>query len=152
MPSKDFERRLQDITAKRGAGGSAQPTPNRFPATDRREKLRRALSELAGAGIKGNSAYAPLFRKLAGRGLIIKPLHFWSFLPLALFGLVAIGTCLGLGVALAFALGHFPRPVLALLEAGPGVFLAVTGMLGLMFAAYHKLQVRNANLPRWQDL
>ena len=152
MPSEEFQRRLQEIAEKRAPNRSAQAVKSLGPISDRGEHLRRALAALAHGGIKGNAAYAPLFRQLARRGLIIKPLHFWSFVSLVLFGFATITACLALGVGMAIAMDHYPRPIAAMLEAGPVVFLAISGTLGVLFAAFHKVQARSAALPRWKDL
>ena len=151
--SKSFEARLSRIAAD--AAQSQTPSPRRAsaPAQGRKAKLPRALSLLDRAGIRGNYAYAPAFRALARLGLIVKPLHFWSPLPLVLFGFAVISACMGLGIGLSLVMfDHPPRVVQRIIESGPLAFFAVNAVLGVGFALLHWWQARQAALPRWAEI
>ena len=134
-------------------GGKARPPrPMPSPAPDRREKLRRALLHLERGGVTGSRAHAPAFRSLARAGLIVRPLHYWSFPGLTAFGFVMLAVLLGGAAVVAVALGHVPRPVRAMIEAEPVVFLAVAFALAVVFAGIHKGKARRIGLPAWRDL
>jgi hypothetical protein len=152
MTDADFQNRLARLGNGGGSGGArpAENTPG--PARDRREKLRRALTHLERGGVTGAHAYAPAFRSLARMGLIVKPLHYWSFPGLTAFGFVMLTTLIGGTVILSLAMGQVPRVVHRIIEAGPVVFFGLNAVLAVCFAAIHKLKARRIGLPKWRDL
>lgn len=156
MSDARFEDRLARLSQQGravGARPAGQPGGTVPPAApDRRERLRLALAHLERGGVTGSNAYAPIFRSLARAGMIIRPLHYWSFTGLTVFGFVLLAMLLGGAALAALALGHVPRPVRAMIEAGPIVFVGVTLVLSLAFAAIHKIKARQIGLPEWQDL
>ncbi|WP_316015691.1 DUF6404 family protein [Roseobacter sp. HKCCA0434] len=122
------------------------------PATNRRERLARALRVLERGGITGSHAYAPALRGLASLGLIVKPFHFWSFPALAIVGILLMSALFGLAIWASLAIGIVPRPIATVIEAGPIVFVAVMTIGGLFFAIAHRRKARQIGLPKWSDL
>lgn len=152
MSDSRLEDRLARLSQPREDVSSGPARPISAPSSDRREKLRRALVHLERGGVTGSSAYAPVFCLLARAGVIIRPFHYWSFLGLTAFGGVMLCILLGGTAMIAVAIGQVPRPVRAMIEAGPVVFLAATLALSLFFAAMCKIKARQIGLPRWRDL
>ena len=152
MSDTRFEERLSRLQQANEPvpAGPARTMPG--PAPDRREKLRRALVHLERGGVTGSHAYAPAFRSLARAGVIIRPFHYWSFMGLTAFGFVMLTVLVGGAAIITVAIGHVPRPVRAVIEAGPIVFIGVTLTLSLAFAGIHKFKARKIGLPRWRDL
>ena len=151
MSDTRFGERLSRLQVNDPAPtGPARTMPG--PSVDRREKLRRALVHLERGGVTGSLAYAPAFRSLARAGVIIRPLHYWSFMGLTAFAFVMLTTLVGGAALIAVAVGQVLRPVRAVIEAGPIVFLGVTLTLSLAFAAIHKIKARQIDLPGWRDL
>lgn len=118
----------------------------------RRMKLALALDALAREGIIGAHAYAPALRGLARMGLIVKPLFFWNPVLLFVFSLVMFTTIFVTTLVACLILGVMPRPLVAMVEAGPMVFLGMMAILSLVFTGYHAVKARGAGLPRWQEL
>ena len=154
MSDASFEARLARI-------GAVQPEPSRQPqhnaplpqkARNRRERLQLALAHLSRAGITGNYAYAPAFRGLAKMGLIMKPLHFWSYAGLVTFSWILFAAIFAGTVVACLLLGVMPSPVRGLISAGPTVWVVVNSVMALAFAVLIKAQVKGADLPRWKDL
>ena len=159
MPSEDFQRRLQALNARshqapatRTARQTAAPGVAAGRASNRRDRLQRALWLLQQGGITRSYAYSPLFRGLARIGVIIKPVHFWSPVMLALaFFAVLCGIFWGT-ILVTQAVGVVARPIARMIEAGPAVFCVVGGGLSVVFALWHKAQALRIGLPRWRDL
>ena len=66
------ERSLSAVCARAGARGAGVAAGR---ASNRRDRLQRALWLLQQGGITRSYAYSPLFRGLARIGVIIKPVH-----------------------------------------------------------------------------
>jgi hypothetical protein len=141
-----------DGALRREAAAVRTDPPRGRAASTRRDKLRRALAHLERGGVTGARAYAPVFRWLARSGLIVRPLHYWSFLGLTSFGAVVLSALVGGAATLAAAIGAVHRPALAVIEAGPVFFLGLVSALSLGFAALHRMQARRIGLPKWRDL
>ncbi|WP_425052540.1 DUF6404 family protein [Psychromarinibacter sp. S121] len=159
MPSQDFQRRVQELNAQSQRASAAHaarrpaapPAPGE-PAPNRRARLERALWMLQQGGITGSFAYSPLFRALACVGIIIRPVHFWSPLPLALAFFAALCGIFWVTIQITQTIGVVPRPVARMIEAGPVVFCCVMGGLSVVYALWHKMQALRIGLPRWRDL
>lgn len=153
-----FEDRVSRLAvAKRPARveprAHAQDWPQPTGGT-RRQKLTNALYFLEQkAGLARRSSYTPLFRGLSKVGLIIKPLHFWSFAPLMLFHsfamLVVVIFTVGLGVGVFAAP---PRAVVAFLNAGLLGQLGVVFTLSGLATVLVRRQATKLHLPQWSDL
>ncbi len=152
MPDTRFENRLARLLQENGPVPVRPAGAMRGPGPDRRERLRRALAHLERGGVTGSKAYAPAFRSLARSGVIIRPFHFWSFIGLTGFGVAMLTILLGGAAVATIAIGHVPRPVRAMIEAGPVVVSVVTLALSLGFAGFYKIQARRIGLPQWRDL
>ena len=152
MSSTDFNERLARLQKKGAPDGPNGPAGGGPSGGDRKAKLARALFYLDRGGIRGNYAYAPAMRALARRGIIVTPLHYWSW-P-GLFALFVVIMCLvgaaSLGANAAF--GPLRGPIRGMIEAGPVVFAGLTTVLAIGFATLHKVQAARIGLPRWRDL
>ncbi len=134
------------------ASSEARVLHNFEKAASRKDRLAIALNLLAQGGVTGNYAYAPAFRGLARAGLIIKPLHYWSFLGLTLFTAILFCVLAALTIIASLLLGVMPRPVFRMIEAGPVVFFAGNIALSMIFAFIHRFKAKQIGLPKWRDL
>ncbi len=151
MPNQSFADRINRINQGQSATHAATaPTP--APSSGRKAKLQQALHFLGQAGIHGNYAYAPVFRSLAKAGIIIKPMHYWSFVPLTLFSFCLFAFIFGGTTLLCLYLGVVPRPVAGLIRLGPMANLIIWAMLALGLSGLLKFQAKRARLPKWCDL
>ena len=130
----------------------SKPTLSLERAKTRREKLDKALYLMAQGGVKGRSAYPPLFDAFAQIGLVFKPLQFWSIWALFIYGFV-------IGWAGVFALSFFclvtgimPRAFAHLLQTGIGGVLVFILLLSAFSVALVRRQAHRCQLPRWEDL
>jgi Family of unknown function (DUF6404) len=121
-------------------------------ARNRKDRLDRALRDLAQAGITGDRAYAPFWRWLARRGLIVRPFHYWNFVALCLAGFVMFPGVTALLFWMAFTLDVMPRPLQGMLRAGPNAVLGGIVAMGIIWALVHRVQAHVHKLPRWRDL
>ena len=153
MTDKSFQDRLSRLASKHDRATPADiPEPPPSKAANRRERLALALAHLARGGVTGAFAYPPIFRMLAGFGIGPRPLFYWSWIGLVIFGFILFSTIFGLVLFLSVQFGHVPRPVRAMIAAGPDVLLVVNAVLALGFAAVHKFKAMHLGLPRWRDL
>lgn len=155
MTQTDYIARMRQIAQDRHAQdrpATAAQRPALPKARNRRERVALALIHLQKAGIGGAMAYSPLFHALARIGLPPKPLHYRSLTGQFLFGFFTITLVMGGTVLACLFMGLRPRPIQALLAAGPEVFLGITATLGAIFALVYRVQAISARLPRWRDL
>ncbi|MEW9918671.1 DUF6404 family protein [Marimonas sp. MJW-29] len=159
MGQSSFEDRLARLREKEAQATPQQPNarkapevPHGKPASNRRERLILALAHLERGGVTGAYAYAPAFRALARAGIIVKPLHYRSWIGLVIFFLFLFSAVTVLAVVIGVLMGHLPRPIRSLIEAGPVVYLMLTLTFGIGFAAVHKIKAAQIGLPRWRDL
>ncbi|MGC1496715.1 MAG: DUF6404 family protein [Sulfitobacter sp.] len=151
MSETSFHSRLAQLES--AANIRAQHVkPTFHKSRNRKEKLAIALAHLERGGITGSYAYAPLFHACARVGIIMKPLHYRSWVGLTLF-FMALSVFIAVFVLVASALtGVMPRPVRGMIEAGPQVFFTGCFILSVLFAGIHKLKAMQIGLPRWRDI
>ncbi|GGH19913.1 hypothetical protein SAMN05444007_101305 [Cribrihabitans marinus] len=153
MPNTSFEDRLSRLQERQEQSfRAASEKPAHRKATTRRERLTLALAHLERGGVTGAFAYAPVFRMLAAIGLGPRPLFYWSWIGLVIFGFALFTGIFGGVIYLSVQFGHVARPVQVMIEAGPDVLLVVNTVLALGFAAIHKFKAMQMGLPRWRDL
>lgn len=158
MSVDDHKARLARLSEAHAAREEARQPRMQPPGAgegaprSRRHKVQRALWHLEQGGITGAHAYAPLFRALARIGFAPKPLFYWGWVPLFLFGFMLFTSLMGLAVVLSLLLGVMPRPIMTMIEAGPTVFFSLMAVMALAFTAYHKVKATALELPRWRDI
>ena len=159
MSKTSFEDRLARLRQKemqsqpampQMAGGPQPSLPDK--AGNRRERLHLALAHLERGGVTGSYAYAPAFRALAGMGIILKPLHYRSWIGLILFFVILMTFLTGLATVMAVVIDAKPRWLRAVYQHGPIWFFGLTTAAGIGFAAVHKIKAAEIGLPRWRDL
>ena len=122
-------------------------------ARTRREKLDKALYLLAQGGIEGHAAYPSLFIKLARKGIILKPLQFWSALGLFLYDFVIFLLVFAFFLYLGGIIGKVPAFVeLLLIRGGPDVVLLAISAIAAVITLRFRIQAVRLGLPKWRDL
>ena len=159
MSRSSFEDRLARLKQKETHAQQVTPAPVGRPqvplpekAANRRERLQLALAHLERGGVTGAYAYAPAFRALAAMGIILKPLHYRSWIGLILFFVILMTVMTGVATIMAVWLDARPRWLRAVYQHGPIWFFGLTTVFGIGFAAVHKLKAAEIGLPRWRDL
>ena len=158
MSQDSFEERLARLREKDARAqptapdAAAQRKPLPAKAGNRKERLQLALAHLEQGGVTGAYAYAPLFRALAGVGIIFKPLHYRSWAGLVLFFVVLMTFLTALATVMALMMDVRPRWLRAVYENGPIFFFGLSTALGIGFAAVHKFKAASIGLPKWRDL
>lgn len=159
MSDADFNARLHRIQQSRaqvGEGGS-RPGPGSLPgpAGNYQERLERALTHAAMAGISRDAGFPPLMRGLAAIGIPVRPLHYKSaaslFISGVLLGLLVFGGILWL--VSSPQVGAPTRGAIATLVYFGWLGVWVTSAaIGVAFMVIIKAQAARASLPRWRDL
>ena len=153
MRNVSSQSRLSGLVATQSSGREERTDAVTGPASDRSEKLRRALAVLNERGLAGGEAHAPAFRALAKAGIVVKPLPFWSFLGLFTFAFLLLTTFIGGPVMLWVASGiPLIGAASAIVDLGPVPFFAVNAALAVVFAALCRIRARRLGLPAWRDL
>lgn len=150
MTDASFEARLARISARHETPEQTPEPPRK--AGDREEKLSIALEHLEEGGVRGFYAYGPALQGLAKTGLIIKPLHYWSWVGLFIFFMLVLVAVAAFAIVTGLMLGHVPRPVIAIIEFGPVVFFTGTFVMSFVFTVIYKVKAMQIGLPRWRDL
>ncbi|WP_170325238.1 DUF6404 family protein [Ruegeria arenilitoris] len=149
MSKEDFEERL-----KRIEGGTAVPktVAKPAPASDKREKLRRALVATDRAGISRTEAYPPVLSILYKLGFTPKPMFYWSVFSLMVLGGTVMFAIFG-GI-LYSGIGSFIQsgPVAGLYEIGWDGVYALSLFAAIVFPIYIKVRAKMGSLPQWRDL
>jgi len=152
MSDTSFESRLAQLESKAQAKQQQQGAPKLPKSRNRKEKLAIALAHLESGGVTGTYAYAPLFQVCARIGIIMKPLHYRSWIGLILF-FMALAIFITAFVLIASLMtGVMPRPVRGMIDAGPQVYFSGVFVLSIVFAGIHKFKAYQIGLPRWRDI
>lgn len=148
MTQIDFQDRLNRLDAR----DAPVERPAQPKARNRRERLQIAQAHMTQAGVPMKDAFPPALQALAKVGLIVKPFYFWGFTSLAIFMMCLFTVLSGFVLYMGTILGSLPRFAHAMLDGGPMVFLMVTSVVGVVFAAIIKSKAAQFGLPRWGDL
>ncbi len=154
MSDAEFQSRLSRIAQNRAPQAHEAPKPEQRPPSGYHERLHRALTVAAAAGISRDAGFPPLMRGLAAMGLPVRPLHFKSALSLFVSGVLLGLFIFGGALWLVTASGAAPSsgPVAGLVSLGwPGVF-AISVAIGVAFAVMIRAQATSKRLPGWHDL
>ncbi|WP_282120502.1 DUF6404 family protein [Ruegeria atlantica] len=149
MSKPDFQERLRRLEEKQH---KSAPQVERPPASDKRERLQRALEATDAAGISRAESFPPFHKFLFKLGFTPKPFFYMSSLWLMVIGGGVVFLIFG-GVLYSEIGATIKRgPVAGLYRVGwQGVYL-ITVITAIGFSVYHKVRAKKAGLPRWRDL